>query len=264
MNFFAIILGFISQFLVVRFVIFKTVRIKTRHFEKLYKNSKKTNTKKFILKESLEDKEDSIPSILTGYFMIKDFPWFYISHDEQLMQAGWESKRTVSEIIIFRWKYKNLISITDSYDREENPNISVYISSGNSEKYLGFLQKDKKIKLDIHCSLIEQDFDLNQKTSFLLHGLPGNGKTTIIRNLAKKYGYDLYYIDFLESTTNTDILSLTSYIPNKTIILFEDFDSLYDKRKILKFEKPNFSFDAILNLIDGVTGFHLMTLLVRE
>jgi SpoVK/Ycf46/Vps4 family AAA+-type ATPase len=117
---------------------------------------------------------------------------------------------------------------------------------------LGSLFIDKSLELGKEFIELEQEAIGKKKTSFLLHGPPGNGKTTLIRNLAKKYGYDLYYVDLGPDTVNMDILSLTAYIPNKAIVLFEDFDALYDGRTLLKYEKPKFSFDAILNLLDGV------------
>ena len=92
-----------------------------------------------------------------------------------------------------------------------------------------------------------------KRTSFLLHGPPGNGKTNFIRQLARKYTLPIYVIYFNPDYNNLDIARMFSEIPRRCIILFEDFDNYFDGRNCtMKNDQVKFTFDSIINALDGV------------
>lgn len=178
-----------------------------------------------------------------------------MSKNEREHKAGWTAFSTTCDLWVFRWRYKDLKKfISQSYVSTKE--IDVFIN----DHYLGGILINKNVEIRDIYKEVENDFKLIEEgslvtTSALLYGLPGNGKTSFIRNIASKYGWNVKYFDLDANTQNFDILAATTYVPDKTIILFEDFDSVFDNRKLIKFEKNTeikFSFDAILNLLDGL------------
>ena len=108
---------------------------------------------------------------------------------------------------------------------------------------------------DFEAEVAEVATGQRNKTSALLYGGPGNGKTSLVKYLATKYRLPVMILTFNPDWNNHDLLLLFSQIPSRCIVLLEDFDNYFDKRKCIignenKFIK--FTFDIILNGLDGV------------
>lgn len=94
------------------------------------------------------------------------------------------------------------------------------------------------------------DHNLPWKRGWLLYGDPGNGKTALVRALAKELDLPVFVFDLV--TLSNDELrekwnDMMSYSP--CIALIEDVDAVFDRRKTLAGE---LTFDCLLNCIDGV------------
>lgn len=66
---------------------------------------------------------------------------------------------------------------------------------------------------------------LPYKLSVIMHGLPGSGKTSLIRAIAKEYGFNIGAIN-MNDITDAYLVTALSDVPPRTIILMEDFDSV--------------------------------------
>lgn len=98
------------------------------------------------------------------------------------------------------------------------------------------------------------DKDINIKTSFLLYGKPGQGKSQAIKNICIKLGIPLKIICLDNSLTNSQIIEeIMGY--NKIVLLLEDIDR-YDVFCNHTNTQANTEYNksAILNMIDGVTS----------
>lgn len=85
------------------------------------------------------------------------------------------------------------------------------------------------------------------------YGPPGTGKTTLVKSIAKEYGFNIFSIN-LNKSTDEDILYLLREIGPGSILLFEDIDAFFDGRKKLgtKGKDSGVSFSGFLNALDGV------------
>lgn len=81
------------------------------------------------------------------------------------------------------------------------------------------------------------------------HGPPGTGKTTIVKAVAKEFGFNVYSID-LKKTEDDHLIHLLRDIEPGSILLFEDIDSTFDGRKSLN--KTGVTFSGFLNALDGI------------
>ena len=89
------------------------------------------------------------------------------------------------------------------------------------------------------------------RRGWTVHGLPGSGKTLLFKCLAQDLDLPIFSFD-LPSMSNEEFVGFWSEAMSESpcMVLFEDFDSVFDGRKSLGHD--DISFDCILNCISGV------------
>lgn len=101
------------------------------------------------------------------------------------------------------------------------------------------------------------------KISFMLHGVPGSGKTSIIRSIAIEYGLNLHTIN-LSITAEDAIVSGISTMGKKSLLVLEDIDGCSaTMNRELNGGKASegdsvFGIDlkGLLSVLDGVCQLH--------
>ena len=104
-----------------------------------------------------------------------------------------------------------------------------------------FLKKEKEY----------QEFGIPYKKNYLLTGIPGSGKTSLIKALCKEIGHHLCIFSINHDVDNHTALCAFRDIPPKSILLIEDIDCLFEKRTGTD-ENKHFTFSNLINLLDGV------------
>lgn len=94
------------------------------------------------------------------------------------------------------------------------------------------------------------------KRTYLFHGPPGTGKSSISTAIAHYVGRDVFTITPSKDMTDSTLVSLISNRPKKSIIVLEDFDCLLDSIDRNSTEEKdksniNISLSCILNILDG-------------
>lgn len=249
--------GFFGGILSLKFLIINHFRVNQSVASPLFKTLTTESTFKFIAQEELVfDKKD--PSILRGLFRIRDMFMLY-DKSERLLQAGWQAKENVVDIYFFRWNTKKVKEFLQELNKT-NSKVNVYAMSPWGNYHIGSVEcNDYSINVDKYLyEDIENDVQrvVNgelAKTSALLYGAPGNGKSRFIKYIAQKYELPIYTFYLHPDYSNLSIQEAFSTIPEKCIVLFEDFDNYYEDRKcIMPNDKINFTYDILLNCLDGV------------
>jgi len=119
---------------------------------------------------------------------------------------------------------------------------------------------DEKMKQKLRTDIIDflkkekeyDEFGIPYKKNYLLTGIPGSGKTSIIKAMCKEIGYNLCIFSINHDTDNNTALAAFRDIPPKSVLLFEDIDCLFEKRTGTQENKSTFTFSNLLNLLDGV------------
>jgi hypothetical protein len=193
-------------------------------------------------------------------FAILNGALVYFTRSERLLNAGWQSKETISELYYFRWHRKRIRSFINSIvNAREHVNVMALAPWGSdklgqlstAEKPMVYINKDQyePIEKDIISILTSG----KGKSSALLYGKPGTGKTRLIKYFSLKYNLPIYSIFLNPEYNNLDILVMFNDIPEKCIVLFEDFDNYFNKREcIMKNNEVKFTFDSLLSVLDGV------------
>jgi len=91
------------------------------------------------------------------------------------------------------------------------------------------------------------------RRGYLLHGAPGNGKTTMALALASLLQRDLYILA-IGSPDMQDhrFMSLLRLVPNDALICIEDIDTIFERRERKADNKLSMS--GLLNAIDGLAA----------
>jgi AAA+ superfamily predicted ATPase len=96
-----------------------------------------------------------------------------------------------------------------------------------------------------------QEFGIPYKKNYLLTGIPGSGKTSLIKALCKEIGYHLCIFSINHDIDNHTALQAFRDTPPKAVLLIEDIDCLFEKRTGTQ-ENKSFTFSNLINLLDGV------------
>ena len=260
---FAFFASLVGVWAIFKYVLLIEIRVDTNTFKTLYDLCK--DEKKVVLHEEYVCTENRHPVSFSAFCFFKGAPWFYLDRNERLMQAGWHGKDHVTMITCFRWRYsklKNYLTFKVRHMQLDTLGVPVELMLPYGTDKIGSLKKaypepivDDYLWRDFDKEVEEVSQGKREKTSALLYGLPGNGKTSFVKYLSTKYKLPIMILTFDPEFNNHDLLLIFAQIPKKCIVLLEDFDNYFHGRKCImggenKFVK--FTFDIILNGLDGV------------
>lgn len=148
--------------------------------------------------------------------------------------------------------------------------MDIYLNSGEYwmcqgtkfKRNMDTLYLPKKQKTDIRKDLENflkpetrekyKMFGVNYKRIYMLEGIPGSGKTSLILALASEFGYGLSIAHFDRKMDDRAFISLIREMPEKTFMLLEDMDVMFESRKKNDEEQNSITFSGLLNAFDGI------------
>ena len=208
-----------------------------------------------------------------------------IYRDTFTMYSVYEIIYDSQDITIFEQFIKASINYFEKHyhihdDAKDTINISITSQEGFYFQSLGRRNKrdidsiylPKKQKQDIINDLEKflkpetkqryTKLGINYKRIYLLEGIPGTGKTSLITGLASKFNFNIAIVSFIPKMTDVDLIrSLRTLHDNdddkhskKTFLVFEDIDCIFKERKSNDEHRNNITFSGLLNALDGITS----------
>lgn len=212
--------------------------------------------KMFVLHEEMA--ESVLPVDFAAYCYLEGRVFFFSVNERQL-QAGFAGVDTIATARITRWHLPWLRALLEK-PRKEKGHLNVYILQPWDSQKIGSLVLPGTLpELYAPTGLADrcvEEIDAvlhgdRTKTGLLFYGPPGNGKTFTLRYFAMKYRMPIHIVALTKELQNPDLIRMFSRLKGPAMVLFEDFDAYFDKRTCL-IERAGFTFDVILNVIDGV------------
>lgn len=207
----------------------------------------------FVFKEEFCD--DNLPKEFHAIGFLRKM-FFNINVQERMLTAGWQGTDSVIYITLFRWnvkKFKELLKV----EEKSQPDSPVYMMQAWDCEKISTVKPIKNFCTSVYSTydLINEEVERvvlgdADRAGIILYGPPGNGKTGLARYFAFKYKLPVYVLSLMTELDNHSIIRMFARVKGPAIVLMEDFDTFYDKRKCL-LDNAKFTFDTILNSIDG-------------
>ena len=154
-----------------------------------------------------------------------------------------------------------IISYTSFEDKWSHP-----IIRRPTNFLVGNLTNKMKETLDdinyfLNASKVYEANGVPYRRGYLLYGVPGSGKTSIIEIVAKTYNMQIYTL-FLNANgmTDTSLVNLISSIPPRSIIVLDEIDRQLDALKANK--NIHISIAGLLSAIDGPQRLSYSTIII--
>lgn len=189
-----------------------------------------------------KEKLENASSLKSAYLKNYTFKGFFASKEiRSLMdQVYQEYKSKGKSAMVYQSEHNYFRRITKVGGKKIT---DVILNPEVKEKILSDIEIWKKSKQDY----IRRGIPYRRGHCY--YGPPGTGKTTIVKAVAKEYGFNVYSID-LKKAEDDYLIHLLRDIEPGSILLFEDIDSTFDGRKSLN--KTGVTFSGFLNALDGI------------
>lgn len=95
-----------------------------------------------------------------------------------------------------------------------------------------------------------REVGLPYRRGYLLHGIPGSGKTTLVIALAGDFGFNVCVLSLANHNDDT-LLEAVRAMPGNSILLLEDIDCAWSGRESTQKKDKELTFSGLLNVLDG-------------
>ena len=246
--------SFVFIIAIIKSLVVCQIRLRSQHGHGLYDRIQK-DAKKLVLNQEWYNGE--LPKEYNAICFIKRI-LLLIDIKERVLQAGADGTDIIIYVTCLRWNVNKLLKIIKESEKNSENRINVSILEIWHADRIGTIEtivsnpylhphQYEHIDSDIRRTIKGEIF----KTGAILHGYPGNGKTSLVRYFACKYGLPIFLALPDKNYSDQEVLKMFRHAKPPCIVLFEDFDSLYDNRKCL-IEKVNHTFDVFLSVLDGI------------
>jgi hypothetical protein len=192
-----------------------------------------------------------LPRVFSAYCWLRGV-LFRFSVVERMLRAGWQGTDSIAEITVPRWQFKRLLMYVENVEtKREHVAINIMGDYGSyrigKRKIPDVLSTpfaDDTLYDDLSSEVEDMVGGKIIRTSALLYGPPGNGKSFLARYLALKYSLDIHLMVLTPDISNQDLVRMFGHVKGPAMILIEDFDAYFDGR-VCKIDRAKFSLDAI-------------------
>jgi hypothetical protein len=199
-----------------------------------------------------KEKLENASSLKSAYLKSYTFKGFFAARSiRNLMdQVHLEYKSKGKSATIYQSEHNYFTRISKVGGKKIS---DVILNPEVKNKILSDIETWKKSKIDYERRGIPY------KRGHCYYGPPGTGKTTIVKAIAKEYGFNIYVVN-LKKIEDDNLLYLLREVEPRSILLFEDIDSIFNGRK--KIGTKGVTFSGFLNALDGIVELNEVLVII--
>jgi len=190
-----------------------------------------------------------MPSSDTTHTIYYRGHWFWISRTNRYTEYDHRSSLKISVVARKNTILKKLV-LEAKRDYEKDAEHRVHIFLGDTTyscwRWNGARQKRPMNSIVLQPGLKDmlladcKDFlqseewyaerGISFRRGYLLHGVPGSGKTSLIHSLAGELGLDIYVVSLSsKGMSDNTLTTLIGHVPSRCILLLEDLDAAFTR-----------------------------------
>lgn len=127
---------------------------------------------------------------------------------------------------------------------------TIYLPGDTKERLVADIQRFLDSEADY------QKFGIPYKRNYLFEGGVGLGKSSSIFAIASHFDLNVGLMSFGNRIDDALFMYALSHLPEKTILVLEDIDCLFQKRQKQKDSHNHLTFSGLLNGLDGIARRH--------
>ncbi|KAF9454422.1 P-loop containing nucleoside triphosphate hydrolase protein [Macrolepiota fuliginosa MF-IS2] len=190
-----------------------------------------------------------LPSLDTTHTLYYRGHWLRITRTKSA--SDWNSRYTLKISVVARNNdvlKKLVLEAKREYEKDAEHRVHIYLAdtSYSAWRWNGARQKrpmssivlqpgvKDMILLDCKDFLASEEWYAERgipfRRGYLLHGVPGSGKTSLIHSLAGELGLDIYVVSLSSKGMSDNMLTtLMGSVPSRCILLLEDLDAAFTR-----------------------------------
>ncbi|KAF8505062.1 BCS1 N terminal-domain-containing protein [Gautieria morchelliformis] len=198
-----------------------------------------------------------LPAYGTKHWLRYRGTWMSVSRSKSEPQDAWSSRKQESiEISLFTRDRRILRSLLHDakkvYKKEDEDTVEIYGADSYNSWYRTSTRKKRSLRSivlepEIKNMILDDakeflstekwytDRGIPYRRGYLLHGVPGSGKTSLIHSIAGELGLDIYVVSLAKKGLDDSSLNeLICDLPTKSIALMEDIDAAFHHAAIAR------------------------------
>lgn len=185
--------------------------------------------------------EANLERFPNNYEHQKHYYEWNVSCDEDTFQSICECNfNKEGHISIFTWAFGNWVFYQNKKIRNRS---TIYLPKKNDiyEDLENFFHSKSKYEY----------LQIPHTRLYLLEGLPGTGKTSIIHSLASEYNYSICILELESISHPSELKKAVKDLPIRSFVVIEDIDTLFSEDRM---SNTKVSFSLYINILDGLVS----------
>jgi chaperone BCS1 len=222
-----------------------------------------------------EEKNDIFYNYGYQFIKFKGSTIFLMKSNEAVPNSTNPYKNKIQSFVLYARKRSTLVDFSEYieetygkryvkyyFNKDGNPCIGGKVINKTFDNTFLPEETSKMLKSDLDrfskSKEIYNDLGIRYKRTYLFHGPPGTGKSSLSLAIANYTRRDILSINISKDLTDSALISLISARPDDSIVLFEDLDCLLpnldrnEETASKEDKKETVTLSCLLNILDGI------------